>query len=87
MFVFFMQFCFFLQGIERLKRKQLISDELKEALKPFYRHKEISKDDYKYIYGRAFEKVGIDLCENFNTTLFSSSMDIAYYIMGKALGT
>ena len=49
----------FFQGIERLQRREVICEEVKNALKPFYRHKEISKENYKYIFSRAAEKVGI----------------------------
>ena len=41
----------------RLQRNQKISDEVSEALKPFYRYKEITKEQYKQIYKRAMEKV------------------------------
>ncbi len=50
----------FFQGIERLQRREAICEEVKNALKPFYRHKEISKENYKYIFSRAAEKVGIE---------------------------
>lgn len=34
--------------------------EVEKALKPYYAHGEISKEDYKSIYNRAFEKVGVE---------------------------
>ena len=53
--------CFnFFQGIERLQRREMICEEVRNALTPFYRHGEISKENYKYIYGRAVEKVGME---------------------------
>ena len=51
------RYCFsFFQGIERLRRNQQIQDEVKGALMIFYRHKEITKEEYKYIYTRAVKK-------------------------------
>ncbi|CAB4016410.1 Hypothetical predicted protein, partial [Paramuricea clavata] len=44
-------------GIERLQRREMIREEVRNALKPFYRHGELSKENYKYIYGRAVEKI------------------------------
>jgi hypothetical protein len=38
----------------------MICEEVRNSLKPFYRHGEISKENYKYIYGRAVEKVGME---------------------------
>ena len=52
---------FFFQGIARLQRHQQIVDEVKLALKPFYRQGKITKDDYKLIMKKSVEKV----CEMF----------------------
>ena len=61
-FVFcFCLFVFFFQGIARLQRHQQIVDEVKLALKPFYRQGKITKDDYKLIMKKSVEKV----CEMF----------------------
>ena len=53
--------CFFFQGIARLQRHQQIVDEVKLALKPFYRQGKITKDDYKLVMKKSVEKV----CEMF----------------------
>lgn len=53
-FTFF--YCF--QGIARLQRQQQIVDEVKLALKPFFRRGEITKDGYKLIMKKSVEKVG-----------------------------
>ena len=45
------------EGIERLQRREAICEEVKKALKPFYKYKEISKESYKYIFSRAAEKI------------------------------
>ena len=45
------------QGIARLQRQQQIVDEVKLALKPFFRRGEVSKDDYKLIMKKSVEKV------------------------------
>ena len=45
------------QGIARLQRHEQIVDEVKLALKPFFRHGEITKDDYKVIMRKSVEKV------------------------------
>lgn len=50
----FLSFC---QGIVRLQRQQQIVDEVKLALKPFFRRGEITKDDYKLIMRKSVEKV------------------------------
>lgn len=52
-FTFF--YCF--QGIARLQRQQQIVDEVKLALKPFFRRGEITKDGYKLIMKKSVEKV------------------------------
>lgn len=44
-------------GIARLQRNQQIVDEVKLALKPFYRRGEITKDDYKLIMKKSVEKI------------------------------
>ena len=51
--------CLFLslQGIARLQRHEQIVDEVKLALKPFFKHGEINKDDYKLIMRKSVEKV------------------------------
>ena len=61
--LFFVFAClfFFFQGIARLQRHQQILDEVKLALKPFYRQGKITKDDYKLIMKKSVEKV----CEMF----------------------
>ena len=46
-----------LQGIARLQRHEQIVDEVKLALKPFFQHGEINKDDYKLIMRKSVEKV------------------------------
>ena len=46
-----------LQGIARLQRHEQIVDEVKLALKPFFKHGEINKDDYKLIMRKSVEKV------------------------------
>lgn len=48
---------FIFQGIARLQRHEQIVDEVKLALKPFFRHGEITKDDYKVIMRKSVEKV------------------------------
>ena len=60
-FCFCLFVCFFFQGIARLQRHQQIVDEVKLALKPFYRQGKITKDDYKLIMKKSVEKV----CEMF----------------------
>ena len=42
-----------------MHRQQEIQDEVKVALKPYYYNKEITKEEYKYIYKRAVKKVNI----------------------------
>lgn len=44
-------------GIARLQRQQQIVDEVKLALKPFFRRGEVSKDDYKLIMKKSVEKI------------------------------
>ena len=48
---------FIFQGIARLQRHEQIVDEVKLALKPFFRRGEITKDDYKVIMRKSVEKV------------------------------
>lgn len=44
-------------GIARLQRHEQIVDEVKLALKPFFRHEEITKDEYKIIMRKSVEKI------------------------------
>lgn len=44
-------------GIARLQRQQQIVDEVKLALKPFFRRGEITKDGYKLIMKKSVEKI------------------------------
>jgi len=44
-------------GIARLQRHEQIIDEVKLALKPFFKHGEIDKDDYKLIMRKSVEKI------------------------------
>lgn len=44
-------------GIARLQRHEQIVDEVKLALKPFFKHGEINKDDYKLIMRKSVEKI------------------------------
>ena len=55
-----------LQGIARLQRHEQIVDEVKLALKPFFKHGKINKDDYKLIMRKSVEKVcgGIAFSKN-----------------------
>ena len=45
------------QGIARLQRQQQIVDEVKLALKPFFKGGEVSKDEYKLIMKKSVDKV------------------------------
>lgn len=45
------------QGIARLQRQQQIVDEVKLALKPFFKRGEVSKDEYKLIMKKSVDKV------------------------------
>ena len=66
----FQHFHFFFQGIARLQRHEQIVDEVKLALKPFFKHGEITKDDYKLIMRKSVEKVcveviySLEFCDN-----------------------
>lgn len=45
------------QGIARLQRQQQIVDEVKLALKPFFKRGEVSKDEYKLIMKKSVDKI------------------------------
>ncbi|XP_032222510.1 PHD and RING finger domain-containing protein 1 isoform X3 [Nematostella vectensis] len=45
------------KGIARLHFHKQVVDEVRSALRPFLRHKEISKDEYKNIFKRAVDKI------------------------------
>ena len=45
------------QGIARLSRIQQIADEVRLALKPYYKQSVVNKEEYKNIMRRAVEKV------------------------------
>lgn len=71
---------FSLQGIARLQRHEQIVDEVKLALKPFFKHGEITKDDYKLIMRKSVEKVcGIVLSNDLlcNHSICLLSLDCA----------
>lgn len=44
-------------GIARLQRQQQIVDEVKLALKPFFKRGEVSKDEYKLIMKKSVDKI------------------------------
>ena len=73
-------FFWYLQGIARLQRHEQIIDEVKLALKPFFKHGEIDKDDYKLIMRKSVEKVcGIVF---YNDLLWSHSRRVVFLIAG-----